>query len=56
MNARSIKIATAWAMLRARLYEVELQRREEEANAQAEQKTEIGWGHQSVPGCNLIKW
>ncbi len=38
--------ATAWAMLRARLYEVELQRREEEANAQAEQKTEIGWGHQ----------
>jgi peptide chain release factor 2 len=38
--------ATAWAMLRARLYELELQRREEEANASAEQKTEIGWGHQ----------
>ncbi|MCH1568768.1 MAG: peptide chain release factor 2, partial [Alphaproteobacteria bacterium] len=38
--------ATAWSMLRARLYEVELQRREEEANANAEQKTEIGWGHQ----------
>jgi len=38
--------ATAWAMLRARLYELELQRREEEANAQAEQKTDIGWGHQ----------
>ena len=38
--------ATAWAMLRARLYELELQRREEEANAGAEQKTEIGWGHQ----------
>lgn len=38
--------ATAWAMLRARLYEMELQRREEEANANAEQKTEIGWGHQ----------
>ena len=38
--------ATAWAMLRARLYELELQRREEEANANAEQKTEIGWGHQ----------
>jgi peptide chain release factor 2 len=38
--------ATAWAMLRARLYEQELQRREEEANANAEAKTEIGWGHQ----------
>ena len=38
--------ATAWAMLRARLYELELQRREEEANANADQKTEIGWGHQ----------
>ena len=38
--------ATAWAMLRARLYELELQRREGEANANAEQKTEIGWGHQ----------
>ncbi len=38
--------ATAWNMLRARLYEAELQRREEEANAQAASKTEIGWGHQ----------
>ena len=38
--------ATAWAMLRARLYELELQKREEEAMANAEQKTEIGWGHQ----------
>ena len=38
--------ATAWAMLRARLYELELQRREEEANANADAKTEIGWGHQ----------
>lgn len=38
--------ATAWNMLRARLYELELQRREEEANAQAAQKTDIGWGHQ----------
>ncbi len=36
----------AWAMLRARLYEAELQKREEEAQAQAAQKTEIGWGHQ----------
>ena len=33
-------------MLRARLYELELQRREEEADANADQKTEIGWGHQ----------
>ncbi|MEO1066903.1 MAG: peptide chain release factor 2 [Pseudomonadota bacterium] len=38
--------ATAWAMLRARLYEEELKRREEEANAEAATKTEIGWGHQ----------
>lgn len=38
--------ATAWSMLRARLYEMELQRREEEANANADEKTEIGWGHQ----------
>ena len=38
--------ATAWAMLRARLYELELQKREEEANVNAEAKTEIGWGHQ----------
>ena len=38
--------ATAWAMLRARLYEAELQKREEEAQAEAAQKTDIGWGHQ----------
>ncbi len=38
--------ATAWGMLRARLYEAELQRREDEAQAEAAQKTEIGWGHQ----------
>lgn len=38
--------ATAMAMLRARLYEAELRRREEEANAVNAQKTEIGWGHQ----------
>ena len=38
--------ATAWSMLRARLYEAELQRREEEAQAEAAQKSEIGWGHQ----------
>ncbi len=38
--------ATAWKMLRARLYERELERREAEAEAEAAQKTEIGWGHQ----------
>lgn len=38
--------ATAWSMLRARLYEEELKRREEEANESAATKTEIGWGHQ----------
>jgi len=38
--------STAWDMLRARLYEAELERREAEANAQAASKTEIGWGHQ----------
>jgi peptide chain release factor 2 len=37
---------TAWGMLRARLYELELQKREEEANAEAAAKTDIGWGHQ----------
>lgn len=38
--------AIAWGMLRARLYELELKRREEKANAAAASKTEIGWGHQ----------
>ncbi len=38
--------ATAWSMLRARLYEAELQKRDEEAQAEAAQKKEIGWGHQ----------
>jgi len=38
--------ASAWDMLRARLYEAELQKREEDAQAQAAAKTDIGWGHQ----------
>lgn len=38
--------ATAFKMLRARLYEAELQRREAEANAVHANKTDIGWGHQ----------
>ncbi len=38
--------AIAWAMLKARLYELELKKREDKANAEAASKTEIGWGHQ----------
>jgi peptide chain release factor 2 len=38
--------ATAMAMLKARLYERELQKREAEAQAEFEAKTDIGWGHQ----------
>ena len=33
-------------MLKARLYEAELQKREEAAQAEHDTKTEIGWGHQ----------
>ena len=36
----------AWKMLRARLYEVELQKREAAAQAVEDAKTDIGWGHQ----------
>ncbi len=38
--------ATAWNMLRARLYEIELERQEAKANADAASKTDVGWGHQ----------
>lgn len=38
--------AKAWAMLRARIYEAELQRREAAAQALQDSKTEIGWGRQ----------
>jgi peptide chain release factor 2 len=38
--------ATAWNMLRARLYERELEIKEAKATADAASKTEIGWGHQ----------
>jgi peptide chain release factor 2 len=38
--------AKCWEMLRARLYERELQKREAAAQAQADSKTEIGWGRQ----------
>jgi peptide chain release factor 2 len=36
----------AWKMLKARLYERELQKREAAAQAVEDQKTDIGWGHQ----------
>jgi peptide chain release factor 2 len=38
--------ATAMAMLKSRLYEAELQKREAAATAQENAKTDIGWGHQ----------
>ena len=38
--------ATAWNMLRARLYEAELKKREEKAMADQAAKTDVGWGHQ----------
>ncbi len=38
--------AQAMAMLRARLYERELKKREDKAGAQYDNKTDIGWGHQ----------
>ncbi len=38
--------AAAMKMLRARLYEFELRKREEVAQAEAEAKSDIGWGHQ----------
>jgi peptide chain release factor 2 len=36
----------AWKMLKARLYEQELQKREAAAQAAHESKSDIGWGHQ----------
>ncbi|MDP3659935.1 peptide chain release factor 2 [Phenylobacterium sp.] len=36
----------AWKMLRARLYEMELQKREAARAELEDQKTDIGWGHQ----------
>jgi len=38
--------AQAMSMMKARLYEAELQRREEESQAEHEAKSDIGWGHQ----------
>src|SRR5436190_15934412 len=38
--------AQAWDMLRAKLYDLELKKREEKAAAEQAAKTDIGWGHQ----------
>jgi peptide chain release factor 2 len=38
--------AQAWDMLRSRLYEAELKKREAQAIADQAAKTDIGWGHQ----------
>lgn len=38
--------AKAWEMLRSRLYEEELKKREEAASETEASKTDIGWGHQ----------
>ena len=37
---------TCYKMLRARLYEYEIQKRDEENQKQVNSKTDIGWGHQ----------
>ena len=38
--------AAAWNMLRARIYEAEMRKREEVAQAENDAKSDIGWGHQ----------
>ena len=38
--------AMAWDMLRAKLFEIEMKKREEKAAAEQAAKTDIGWGHQ----------
>jgi len=38
--------AMAWDMLRAKLFEAEIKRREEKAEADQAAKSDIGWGHQ----------
>lgn len=38
--------ATAWEMLRSRLYQVELERRQQAVKDNHDNKTDIGWGHQ----------
>ena len=49
--------ATAMNMLRARLYEHELKKREAEAQAEADSKSDIAWAIRSVPTfCSPIRW
>ena len=36
----------AWKMLKARLYEIELKKREDKAEAERDSLSDIGWGHQ----------
>ena len=36
----------AWDMLRAKLFEIEVKKREAKAEADQAAKTDIGWGHQ----------
>ena len=38
--------ATAMSMLKARMYEAEMRKREEAASGEYQAKTDIGWGHQ----------
>ncbi|HEY8273111.1 MAG TPA: peptide chain release factor 2 [Pseudolabrys sp.] len=38
--------AMAWDMLRAKLFEMEMKKREQKAAAEQAAKTDIGWGHQ----------
>ncbi|HLJ53064.1 MAG TPA: peptide chain release factor-like protein, partial [Rhizomicrobium sp.] len=38
--------AMAWDMLRAKLFEMEVKKREAKAEADQAAKTDIGWGHQ----------
>jgi peptide chain release factor 2 len=38
--------ATCWNMLRARIYEAEMRKREAAAQAENDAKSDIGWGHQ----------
>ena len=50
--------AKAWEMLRSRLYEEELKKREAAANATEASKSDIGWGHQirSHMCCSPTNW
>ena len=43
---------TCFKMLRARLYEHEMQKREEENQKELNNKTDIGWGHQIRSLCS----